>query len=310
MTSAVAGSQASYIESRNTALLWAVDSTNYTHIVSRETTSRRSESTVREGGISGRTRSLLEALHRAGPGPYDALSAASLWGVERDPAGRRLRMLAERGWLTRARHGLYWPVPLDARASEWTDDPWLVAAKLYPTGYIGGWSACEHWGLTDQLFRDLLVFTPDRAAARHVLVGVTPITARVIKPDRVFGTQMAWRKAAQVAVSDPSRTVADLLGDPAAGGGIRHVADVLETYLGSDRSDRDLLVAYLERLGNGAAFKRLGYLVERLGIDGDKLVEACRFQITKGTSLLDPAAAPRGPIMTRWNLRINVELDR
>ena len=62
-------------------------------------------------------------------------------------------MLAERGWLVRARHGLCTPVPLDAATpADWVDDPWLIAAKLYPTGYVGGWSACEHWGLTDQLF--------------------------------------------------------------------------------------------------------------------------------------------------------------
>ena len=174
----------------------------------------------RSGGISSRSRSLLEALHRAGPGPYSAADAARHWNLEAGSAGRRLRMLAERGWLVRARHGLYTAVPLDAATTgEWIDDPWLLVAKLYPTGYIGGWSACEHWGLTDQLFRELLVFTPDRGAARGVVAGVTPIRVKVVKPSKVFGLRVVWRRATRVNVSDPTRTIVDLLDDPAVGAG-------------------------------------------------------------------------------------------
>ena len=261
------------------------------------------------GGIAARTRGLLEALHRAGPGPYDAAAAASLWGIERDPAGRRLRMLADRGWLSRARHGLYWPVPLDAvTPAGWTDDPWLMVAKLYPSGYVGGWSACEHWGLTDQLFHELLVFTPDRGAPRRVVAGVTPIRARVVRPEKVFGTRAVWRRSVRVSVSDPSRTLVDLLADPATGGGIRHTAEVLSTYFASDHRDDALLLEYIERLGNRAAYKRLGYIAEAMALTNATLVDTCRTRMSRGISLLDPGVEARGPIVTRWNLRINVEL--
>lgn len=266
-------------------------------------------STARPGGIEAATRVLLEALHRAGPGPYDAAAAASLWELAREPAGRRLRMLAERGWLSRARHGMYWPVPLDAGdPAGWTDDPWLMVAKLYPTGYVGGWSACEHWGLIDQVFRDLLVFTPDRSAPRRVLSGVTPIRAKGVRVDKIFGTRIAWRRSTPVRVSDPTRTVADLLDDPATGGGIRHAAEVLGAYFASEHRDDVLLVTYIERLGNRTAFKRLGYLLQTLGIGSTDLIDGCRSRISRGVSLLDPDTGARGPVVTKWNLRINVEI--
>ena len=220
-------------------------------------------------------------------------------------------MLAERGWLSRARHGLYWPVPLDAATpADWTDDPWLMAAKLYPTGYVGGWSACEHWGFTDQLFRELLVFTPDRGAPRHALAGVTPIRARIVRPQRIFGVRSAWRRSTRVSVSDPTRTVVDLLADPAVGGGIGHAAEVLAAYLASSHRDDELLFGYIERLGNRAAYKRLGYIAEVLALGDSALVDVCHSRISRGVSLLDPSAAARGPIVTRWNLRVNVELRR
>jgi len=263
------------------------------------------------GGITARTRALLEALHRAGPGPYAAADAATLWDLDPKVAARRMRMLAERGWLTRAHHGLYSLVPLDAAVSgEWIDDPWLVVAKLYPTGYIGGWSACEHWGLTDQLFREIVVFTPDRGAPRHADAGVTPIRIKFVKPSKVFGTTTVWRRNVRVNVSDPSRTVVDLLDDPAIGGGIRQVADVTDTYLSGDNQNEELLIEYSDRLGNRAVFKRLGYLAEMSDPRSALLVEACRSRISTGVSLLDPSSPATGPIVTRWNLRINVDISR
>jgi Predicted transcriptional regulator len=219
-------------------------------------------------------------------------------------------MLAERGWLVRARHGLYVPVPLDAAAGvPWTDDPWLMVVKLYPTGYIGGWSACEHWGLTDQLFRELLVVTPDRAAPRRAMAGVTPIRVKVVKPDKIFGSRAVWRRSTKVSVSDPTRTIVDILDDPSIGGGIRHAADVLTTYLASEHRDDALLLDYAARLGNRTVYKRLGYLSERLEIGGPDLIEACHARISSGIGLLDPSSGRQGPIVTRWNLQINVKID-
>ena len=40
------------------------------------------------------------------------------------------------------------------------------------------------------------------------------------------------------------------------------------------------------------------------------LVEACRSRISTGVSLLDPSSPATGPIVTRWNLRINVDISR
>ena len=72
---------------------------------------------------------------------------------------RPLAYLAEREWLARIRRGLYAPVPLDAAIpSEWREDAWLVALHTFEPCYIGGWkscrlTACEHWHLTEQIFR-------------------------------------------------------------------------------------------------------------------------------------------------------------
>ncbi len=53
---------------------------------------------------------------------------------------------------------VYVAVPLSASVpEEWRADLWRAAARAYAPCYIAGWSACEHWGLTEQIFRDLMV---------------------------------------------------------------------------------------------------------------------------------------------------------
>ncbi len=47
-------------------------------------------------------------------------------------------------------------------------------------------------------------------------------------------------------------------------GGLRPGVDVLRNYLASETCDLERLVSYAIRLNNGAVFKRLGFLMERL----------------------------------------------
>ena len=261
-------------------------------------------------GISGKNRRLLATLHRSFVAPFTAKEASEALGMSAPETHRLLSYLASRGWLTRIRRGLYDLVLLDTlEPQEWIGDPWVLASKLYgPSCYIGGWSACEHWSLTEQLFRETVVVTTHRSRARDVDVHGFPFLVRFADAKRLFGTSFVWRDRTRVSVSDPSRTVVDLLSDPLLGGGIRHVADVLEAYYHSGHWSEKLLGDYLERLGNRAAYKRLGYLVETLGLDSPDLLQECWESMSSGISLLDPSLPVRGTSLRRWNLRANATI--
>jgi predicted transcriptional regulator of viral defense system len=266
--------------------------------------------TPQTGGISAENRQRLELLHRAaGDGPVDARTASRLWDLPVPAARERLGYLARRGWLTRARRGLYLPVPLEAQVSgEWTDDPWVVASKAFAPCYIGGWSACEYWELTDQLFRDVVVITARKVRYRHTTIQKTSIRLKVLPQTKLFGTRLVWRDRSQVSVSDPSRTIVDVLDDPVLGGGITHVASVLTEYFKGPHRDDELLVDYAKRLGNRTVFKRLGFLIEALEIDARPVVEACFSLRSKGLTQLDPSVDSPGRIVRRWSLRVNVNI--
>ena len=106
----------------------------------------------------------------------------------------------------------------------------------------------------------------------------------------------------RVDVSDIHRTIVDMLDDPATGGGIQHVADCFGQYMQHKDCDPRVLIGYSDRLGNGAVFKRLGFLAERQPC-GEVLADSARSRLTQGYAKLDPGMeCPR--LVTRWRLRI------
>lgn len=261
-------------------------------------------------GIEEANRALLEKLHRDTTGPFSVQDAAEILAVDHSRAGRLLRYLAQRGWLSRIRRGLYTTVPLGAtEPSEWRQDPWAIAARVFTPCYIGGWSAAEHWSLTEQVFRSIVVITARPVRASSVDIQGQPFRLKHVPENRQFGTTVVWRERIPISVSDPSRTMLDIVDDPAVGGGIRHVAGILREYWSGDLGDADLLVEYARRLGNRTVFKRLGFLLEHSEIEAPGTIQTCLENLSSGLSPLDPSVKHKGRIVKRWNLRVNVSLD-
>jgi predicted transcriptional regulator of viral defense system len=259
------------------------------------------EQTVPPALPEGRRR--LTALVSGAGDTISVDDAVRVLNLARTPAAKMLARWTSQGWLRRVGRGVYVPVSLDSLSSEHVlDDPWILVPALFSPGYVGGRTAAEFWDLTEQIFNDIVVMTaqPIRKKA-HKRHGVT-FTVKHIDENKLFGTKSVWRGHSKVLVSDPERTIVDMLDDPAIGGGIQQVADCLGEYLRRpDRNDGQLL-AYIDRLGNGALFKRLGFLVEQ-DATAARLVEACRARLTKGKVKLDPSL--ESPLLvTRWRLWI------
>jgi predicted transcriptional regulator of viral defense system len=223
--------------------------------------------------------------------------------VSRTKAAKRLARWREQGWLSRVGAGAYVPASLDTLGAERVlDDGWILVPELFAPAYVAGRTAAEHWDLTEQIFKDIVVVTGQAIRQRQQTRQGFDFTLKHLDPGKIFGTQIVWRHRTKVPVSDVHRTIVEMLDEPALGGGIRHVSDCLAAYLKrSDRNDRKL-IDYGERLGNGAVFKRLGFLVETRSDSAD-LVELCRSRLTAGNAKLDPASDCRR-LVSRWRLLV------
>lgn len=222
-------------------------------------------------------------------------------GIKRRAAAKLLSRWKQQGWLRRVGHGLYVPVPLDLASSEQViADPWVLVPSLFNQCYIGGWTAAHHWGLTEQLFNETLVFTTRRVTEKRVVAQGVVFVSHNVKPKRFFGLKTLWRGSVKVSISDPARTLVDMIAAPDVGGGIDHVGDSLSTYLATKPADRALLIQYANQFNNGVVFKRLGYLAETR-LHDNKLAAECRSRLTQGYARLDPAL-PNKQLSTAWRL--------
>lgn len=260
-------------------------------------------------GITGRGRAELAAVLATAGRFVTPTDVAAALGTDRDSAAKRLARWAEDGWVRRVRRGLYIGVPVDvANPAAWSEDALAVATAVWSPCYFTGWSAANHWALTDQVFRTTVLKTTGRVRSSNVrLLDHDYLISHTTEDALTWGVKSEWHNETRLRFADPGRTVIDILDDPSLAGGIRHGAEIVATYL-EDR-DPGTLVDYGDRLGNRTVFKRLGFIVEALGLDLPDLVAACTARLSEGISPLDPKGPKGGRRAMRWRLRVNAAVE-
>jgi predicted transcriptional regulator of viral defense system len=257
---------------------------------------------VEPQGLGKESRARLGRLLRTdSPVLTPELTARQL-SLSRAHAAHELARWARAGWLARIRRGAYVAVPLEAPSAEVAlEDPWVVATQLFAPCYIGGWSAAEHWGLTEQIFRTVCVMTASHPRKRTAMMRGTRFSIHSVAERKLFGLKVVWRGRTRVQLSDPARTLIDTLSDPGLGGGIRTVADILSVFLREHRTMSPKLIEYGTILNNAAIFKRLGFLLSTSHPEEQELIRACRARLSAGYAKLDPRlSADR--LITGWRL--------
>ncbi len=229
---------------------------------------------------------------------------------KRETANQILRRLNKKGWLQRLKRGVYTTVPLSSSTSTPVVENGLVLAMdLFKPAFISGWSAAEHWDLTEQIFNSVSVVTSSPQRKVDQTLGNCTFRMRVLPKSHFFGTKAVWFGSKPVEMADPSRTLIDILDLPGFGGGMRHTIDIIKKYWTSNFCDPDLLLQYAVQYNKGTVFKRLGFLAEKLNAEvSQEWIQKCHRNITKGVSNLDPSGSKKGEIISKWNLRINTPL--
>ncbi len=250
----------------------------------------------------------LRSLARVARGGVLTISRAT-HALEVPPASASgvLARLARQGWLKRLRRGMYLILPLESEAavSGVVEDTWIFAHELFAPCYIGGWSAAEHWDLTEQIFHSTFVVSATGVRRTHQVIAGVDFHVVQVPRKRLEAVGTVWRGRDRLATSSRERTIADALVSPDWLGGIRHLAAVLVAYRESEHWRPARLLEELGGIGTGAAFKRLGFLAEALDLGDSGLVEAARARRTSGIVKLDPSIRSRGRLSKRWGLWAN-----
>lgn len=257
-------------------------------------------------GIGPIYRQKLSKVINAAKGGITSDVVCKTLGVDRQEAGRLLSRWSRAGWLQRIKRGFYVSIPVESSPNALAiENPWVVVSNIYSPGYIGGFSAIKHWNLSEQIFETTTFFTTKKVKQRQVRLSNIRVNLKTIKFDKIFGTKSVWVGSSKILVSDPSRTMVDLLDDPHLAGSMTVVRELFEQYLESEYKNVSLLIEYASKLGNKVVFKRLGFLLELISREKPELLEAIQKKISKGYSKFDPAVE-NAKFIRRWNLSVPI----
>src|SRR3990170_3694169 len=211
-----------------------------------------------------------------------------------------LDRLERKGWLRRIKRGRFAVIPLSSGETHATQlHEFLIAMELVSPAAIAYWSALNHHGMTEQLPRTVFIATnhPVRRPPSQVLGMSYKVVS--LRPEKFFGIINDWIDEMPFMVTDREKTIIDGLDLPQNVGGVDEIAKALSTVW--TQLNESKLRKYAVKIGNSAVAKRLGFLMETLGLGN---VEALRKVVTlaPGFSSLDPTLPRHGKYNRRWGL--------
>ncbi|MBN1216124.1 MAG: hypothetical protein JXA99_11875 [Candidatus Lokiarchaeota archaeon] len=247
---------------------------------------------------------LLKVMDYTNNGCITSDVVSNVLNVSLKEAQAYLAKWSKNGWIYRIKRGVYLPIELSTKILDQTViDPWVVAEGLYSPCYIGGWSAAKYWDLTEQIFERTIVFTSKHVNEKIKNIQNVSFLITKINSEKFFGLKTIWKEQVKIKISDPHKTIIDILNIPNVGGGIRLISDILKKYIYSSYVNVGILFDYAKKMENRTIFKRLGFLIMLIKPDEIHLIEKCRQNISKGNSKLDPKIKC-SKLVKKWHLWI------
>jgi len=206
--------------------------------------------------------------------------------------------LAKKKWIERIIKGKYLIVPLSAGVrGEYTEHEFIIASLFEPY-YIAYWTALNYYGFTEQVPNKTFVATRKRIKDREILG--TSFKFVHISEKKFFGFNDVLISSARVKISDKEKTIVDCLDKPKYCGGMGEITKAI--FFAKEEIDIEKLTDYAIKTGNNAVIKRLGFIIDFLGLDSTDM----KNKISESYSILDPTKEKTGGYDPKWKLLINL----
>lgn len=218
-----------------------------------------------------------------------------------------LRMVNE-GLLLRVKEGIFYIIPYEQDSLSYMPDWHLLAEPLAGKHYyIGYYSALQiHNLITQPSLKEQIVVN---SQIKPSIIEIRGVKFQFIyhNSKHFFGYKKTWIDSFnKVLCSDLEKTIIDCLHKPDYAGGIVEIAKAI--YIAKDKLKYDQLLSYVVKFGSQSVPKRLGYILELLGINTPCIEELNKI-LTDSIAILDTTTPREGAINTRWRIQQNVDLE-
>lgn len=254
-------------------------------------------------GIGKEYRTKLSRVLERHAGVITPKIVADVLGVSTQESGRLLARWNRNGWVHRVKRGVYLPVSLSSTSTEpAVEEPFLIAESIYGPGYVGGFSAIKHWDLSEQIIETVTYFTRKKVKDRYPTHGGVKFRLKTVTKHKIFGLKTLWVGNKKIYISDPTKTIVDLFDDSNLVGGMAIVKDIFAEYIESEYYNFNLLLSYIQKIGNKSIYKRLGFLLDTSFAVSEEQLSTIRAGMSEGYSIFDSTIASPCTVL-KWRLK-------
>lgn len=217
--------------------------------------------------------------------------------------------MTKRGLLMRLKDGIYTIIPYEQNAEIYMPDWHLIAEHIVNDAqhYIGYYSALQLHGLITQPSLKEQIVVSKQIRPSELVIKTIPFQFIYHNNTHFFGAKKIWVDSFnKVLCSDLEKTLIDCLFKPDYAGGIVEIAGAI--YRSKDRIKYDILLAYAKKFNSQAVIKRLGFLLELLGIKTTIIADLQELK-TASYVVLDTELPKVGKRKSRWRIQQNIETE-
>ncbi len=217
--------------------------------------------------------------------------------------------MAKRGLLMRIKKGIYYVIPYEADATTFMPDWHLLAGSLVGNAsyYIGYYSALQIHNLITQPSLQEQIVVSEQVRPSLLKIKKIPFQFIYHNPIHFFGFGETWIDSFnKVPCSDLEKTFIDCLFKPEYSGGIVEIAKAL--FQSREKLKYDRLFAYAVQFKSQAVIKRLGFILELMGIQHPIISNLQKIR-TASYVVLDTELPTKGKFSSRWSIRQNLESE-
>lgn len=201
------------------------------------------------------------------------------------------------------KRGAYVFSPLEAGPEGTGVDEMLIPPLFFPKKnyYIGYSTMFNYYGFTEQLFQTVYVLNTTMRMER-IICGISYKFIRV-SDNRMYGQEVIKVKNMDVPVSSKERTLIDLLYFNKPVGGINNAIQIFRQIVEEKKCDIKKLVDYAARFPNITTRKRIGLILDDLGIT-DTILSPLIKSVQK-TAISSFNGSRKGKLSKIWRVIIN-----
>jgi predicted transcriptional regulator of viral defense system len=211
--------------------------------------------------------------------------------------------LKQKNILTPIKSGFYVFTPLELVPSGPRINELLIPPIFFPkkSYYIGYSTMFNYYGFTDQLFQTVYVLNTSFARERSIL-GVSYKFLKVSE-NRIYGIETIKVDNTKVRISSKERTLIDLIYFNKPVGGITKAVELFIRVVGEKGCDLKKLIEYASRFPVTAVRKRIGVVLEGLGLKESVLRPLVNS--VKKTSISSLTNTRKGTLNKTWRVIVD-----